>query len=79
MFQWRRKEIDLALAADMKDFEDAFQYFSAINNAADVIITRNAKDFANAEIPVITAEEVIQNEKHLTCSTDACLLVHLRT
>ena len=54
------KEIDLALAADMKDFEDAFQYFSAINNAADVIITRNAKDFANAEIPVITAEEYIK-------------------
>jgi predicted nucleic acid-binding protein len=57
------KEIDLALASSMKDFEDAFQYFTAINNAAQVIITRNARDFENAEIPVMTAEEYVKMKR----------------
>jgi predicted nucleic acid-binding protein len=57
------KEIDLAIMSPMKDFEDAFQYYTALNNSAHIIITRNAKDFANAVIPVMTAEEYIKIKK----------------
>ena len=53
------KAIELALASDFKDFEDGLQYFTAMDNEADVIITRNKKDFANAKIPVMTAEEYL--------------------
>ena len=53
------KAIELALASDFKDFEDGLQYFTAMDNEADVIITRNKKDFANAKIPVMTAGEYL--------------------
>lgn len=49
------KAIELALASDFGDFEDGLQYFVAMNYAADVIITRNIKDFKNSKIPVMTA------------------------
>lgn len=51
------KAIELALASDFKDFEDGLQYFIAMDNQADVIITRNKKDFKNSKIPVMTAGE----------------------
>ena len=54
------KEIDLAMVSEMKDFEDSFQYFTAINNSANVIITRNPKDFKGSKIPILSAEEYIK-------------------
>jgi predicted nucleic acid-binding protein len=51
------KAIELALASDFKDFEDGLQYFVALDNEADVIITRNKKDYRNSKIPVMTAGE----------------------
>ena len=36
---------DLALSSEFKDFEDAIQYFTAIENDQDIIITRNQPDF----------------------------------
>jgi len=53
------KVIELALASDFKAFEDGLQYFIAMDNEADVIITRNKKDFGNAKIPVMTAGEYL--------------------
>lgn len=57
------KEIDLALLSDLKDFEDAFQYHTVKSNHADVLITRNVKDYKHAEIPVMTAEEYLKLRK----------------
>lgn len=57
------KELDLALLSDMKDFEDAVQYYSAINTNASVIITRNIKDFKKSAIPVMNAEEYIKSNE----------------
>lgn len=54
------KEIDLSLISSIKDFEDAFQYYSALNNGASVIITRNPKDFSHSKIPVMSAEEYLK-------------------
>lgn len=57
------KIIELALSSDFRDFEDAIQYYCAIENGMKVIITRNLKDFKQAKIPVLTAEEFVkQNE-----------------
>lgn len=54
------KEIDLALLSDMKDFEDSFQYYTALNNSASVIITRNPKDFMDSRVPIMSAEEYLK-------------------
>lgn len=51
--------IDKALNANFRDFEDALQYFGAIQAVCGVIITRNAKDFKASAIPVMTPDEYI--------------------
>ena len=54
------KRTELALSDDnLPDFEDGLQYYSAIENQIDVIITRNKKDFRNSKIPVLTAKEFL--------------------
>ena len=55
------KIIDLALNdSDFPDFEDSIQYFSAMENRQDAIITRNIKDFKYSKIPVMTAEDFLK-------------------
>jgi predicted nucleic acid-binding protein len=51
------KVIDLSLVSDFKDFEDAVQYYSAVQVKADCIITRNKSDYAGVKISVLTPEE----------------------
>jgi predicted nucleic acid-binding protein len=52
------KEIILnSLESGITDFEDAIQYFSALENEIDFIITRNKKDFKNSKIPLLTPKE----------------------
>lgn len=54
------KIIDLALSDNQfVDFEDGLQYYSAMENNADVLITRNKRDFKNSKIPVLTAKEYL--------------------
>ena len=51
------KIIELALNdKSFSDFEDGLQYYMAMENEADIIITRNLKDFKNSTLPVITAQ-----------------------
>ena len=58
------KIINLALNdTDFKDFEDGLQYFSAIENDQDIIITRNLKDYKNSKIPAMTAEQFLKSYK----------------
>ncbi len=54
------KIIELALASDFKDFEDAVQYFTAIENNIKILLTRNLKDYKSAEIPTMTAEQFLK-------------------
>ena len=42
------------------DFEDGLQYFTAIENNQDLIITRNLKDFKNSDLPVMTARQFLE-------------------
>ncbi len=54
------KIIELALSDELfPDFEDGLQYYSAIENNVDIILTRNKKDFKNSKIPVLTAREYL--------------------
>ena len=54
------KITELALSDEkFPDFEDGLQYYSAIENQIDIIITRNKKDFKNSNIPVLTAKEFL--------------------
>ena len=57
------KITDLALNSEFRDFEDAIQYFTAIENDQDIIVTRNQPDFKESEIPVMTAGEFIKSLK----------------
>ena len=58
------KITELALSDDkFPDFEDGLQYYSAIENRIDVIITRNKKDYKNAKIPIMTAKEFLAKAK----------------
>lgn len=54
------KLTELALSDQrFTDFEDGLQYYSALENKADIIITRNKKDFKFSKIPVLTAKEFL--------------------
>ncbi len=53
--------VEQALNSDFSDLEDAFQYYTVIENGLDVIITRNIKDFKLAEIPVLTPSEFLSS------------------
>jgi len=54
--------IKLALQSDFKDFEDAIQYHTALSDPdIDVIITRNIKDFKEAELPVMSPETFLKS------------------
>jgi len=53
--------IDKALNSNFKDFEDAVQYFTALQSNCSIIITRNGKDFKNSTIPIMTAEEYLSS------------------
>ena len=54
------KITELALSDEsFPDFEDGLQYYSAIENEIDIIITRNKKDFKNSKLPILTAKEYL--------------------
>jgi predicted nucleic acid-binding protein len=54
------KTIELVLLSTMNDFEDAFQYYTALENSANVLITRDPKGFTAATIPVMNAEDYLK-------------------
>jgi predicted nucleic acid-binding protein len=53
------KIIDLALNSKFNDFEDAIQYYCAIENECDILLTRNLRDYKKAQITVMTALDFI--------------------
>lgn len=56
------KIIELALNdSAFDDFEDGLQYYTAIENNQDYIITRDLKDFKSSKIPVMTAHEFLSS------------------
>jgi len=59
-----RKVVVKALNSNFKDFEDALQNFSAVENKKiKIILTRNVKDFKNSELAVLTPETFVKGRK----------------
>ena len=54
------KIIDLALQSVFNDFEDAIQYFTAIQHKIPIILTRNLRDYKLSAIPVMTAADFLK-------------------
>ncbi len=48
--------VDKALNSDFTDFEDAIQYYTALEHGISVILTRNLRDYKNASVIVQTPE-----------------------
>lgn len=48
------------LDSDWKDYEDATQFRSAIEEQADCIVTRNKKDYKSSTIEVFTPAEFLE-------------------
>lgn len=57
--QMNEQTIEKGLNSEMKDFEDALQYFCATESDCNIILTRNGKDFKKSTLPVMTADEFL--------------------
>ena len=51
--------IDRVLQSDISDLEDGMQYYSALAANAEAIVTRNEKDYALSNIPVLSPTEFL--------------------
>lgn len=54
--------IEQSLKSNFADLEDAFQYYSALENKMEAIITRNIKDYQHSTIPVLTPTEFLASQ-----------------
>lgn len=52
--------IEQSLNSEFNDFEDAIQYFTAVNNGISLLLTRNKVDYKKGKITISTAEEFIK-------------------
>jgi predicted nucleic acid-binding protein len=52
--------IQKALESGWNDFEDSVQYFTAVQNKIDYIITRNTDDYKKSIIPIYTPTEFLK-------------------
>jgi predicted nucleic acid-binding protein len=53
------KTIELALSSGFKDFEDAIQYYSALEENLEYLITRNKEDYKHSGIIICNAKEYL--------------------
>lgn len=59
-----KSEIVQALKNDFKDFEDSVQYSTALSiGGIEAIITRNVKDYRNAQIAIFTPNDYLKMKK----------------
>jgi predicted nucleic acid-binding protein len=56
-----RSIIRKAIKSNFNDFEDAIQYFSAVQiGKIDIITTRDLKDFKRSDLPVLSPETTVK-------------------
>lgn len=55
-----KNEINKVLQHNWPDFEDAIHYEAARTAGCDAIVTRNAKDFRQAELPVFSPARFLE-------------------
>ena len=51
--------VDQALASGFKNFEDALQYYCAIDSKVKYLVTRNKPDYIGEEVIIISPQELI--------------------
>jgi predicted nucleic acid-binding protein len=51
--------LDQAIDGGFKDREDAIQYFSAIRAGVDCLVSRDARAFPKADLPIMTPHELL--------------------
>ena len=52
------KVLDMSLKSGFRDFEDAVQYYSGECCGVNGFVTRNAKDYKQAKLPIYTPDEL---------------------
>jgi predicted nucleic acid-binding protein len=52
-----------AIDADLPDFEDAVQYFSAIRAGAQCLLTRDAGHFPSTGLPILSPDEFLATHR----------------
>jgi predicted nucleic acid-binding protein len=61
--EMNRNVVTKALNSNFKDFEDALQNYSAIENKdIKVILTRNIKEFKHSELAILTPESYLKGK-----------------
>jgi predicted nucleic acid-binding protein len=58
------KIIELSLSSSFIDFEDAVQYYAALENNIDYLITRNKRDYKESGSIICSAKEYIALQKN---------------
>jgi len=51
--------LELSVNSAFTDFEDAVQYYSGECCKVDSLVTRNAKDYKNTNLPIYTPDELL--------------------
>jgi predicted nucleic acid-binding protein len=54
-----KRILDQAIDGGFKDREDAIQYFSAIRAGVDCLVSRDARAFPKADLPIMTPHELL--------------------
>lgn len=57
------KILKMGLNSGFSDFEDALQYYCALNSNCTIFFTRNVKDFKKTDIKVMTPTDFLNNQK----------------
>lgn len=55
-----REAVRQALLIPMRDFEDALQVAAALTGGAEIIVTRNRRDFARSPLPAVTPSQFLR-------------------
>ncbi|MGD1806768.1 putative toxin-antitoxin system toxin component, PIN family [Dapis sp. BLCC M126] len=55
-----RNILETAFASNLRDFEDAVQLACAYAKNVDAIVTRNADDFADASLPILSVQQLFE-------------------
>jgi predicted nucleic acid-binding protein len=53
--------VEKGLSSKFADFDDSLQYYCAIEKECNTIISRNAKDFKESSIPVLSPKEYLSS------------------
>lgn len=57
---FKERILELSLDSKFKDYGDSIQYYSALSCSADLIVSRNKKDYKLSDLPVLDVREYLK-------------------